>query len=122
MMLSGMGDFSNEAALARLGLFSLERKRLRGDLLEVYKILNGMDRVESMRLFPRVEGSVTRGHRFKVRGGNLKEMWEANSSHKGLVSAWNVLSEEVVEADTIAAFKKYLDEYMNRKGTEGYGS
>eukprot|EP00061_Rhincodon_typus_P008235 g30672.t1 len=33
-----------------------------------------------------------------------------------------MLPEEVVEAGTIAAFKKHLDEYMNRKGIEGYGS
>eukprot|EP00061_Rhincodon_typus_P007803 g29855.t1 len=30
-------------------------------------------------------------------------------------------SEEVMEADKIAAFKKLLDEYMNGKGIEGYG-
>eukprot|EP00061_Rhincodon_typus_P014273 g41199.t1 len=66
-MLLGMGDFSNEESLDRLGLFSLECERLRGDLIEVYKIVNGMERVESMRLFLQVEGSMTRGHRFKMR-------------------------------------------------------
>jgi len=49
------------------GLFSLERRRLRGDLIEVYKIMRGMDRMDSQKLFHRVEESVTRGHRFKVR-------------------------------------------------------
>ena len=37
--------------------------RLRGDLIEVYKIMRGMDRVDSQKLFPRVEESITRGHR-----------------------------------------------------------
>eukprot|EP00061_Rhincodon_typus_P015282 g42873.t1 len=41
-------------------------RRLRGDLIEVRKIVNGMDRVERMKLFPRVEKSITRGHRFKT--------------------------------------------------------
>ena len=43
-----------------------------GDLTEVYKIMRGMNRVDSQKLFPRVEESVTRGHRFKVRGASFK--------------------------------------------------
>ena len=45
---------------------------MRGDLIEVYKIVRGMDRVDSQKLFPRVEESITRGHRFKVRGAKFK--------------------------------------------------
>ena len=47
---------------------SLEQRRLRGDLIEVYKIMRDMDRVDKEQLFPLIEGSVMRGHRFKVRG------------------------------------------------------
>ena len=56
----------------RLGLFLLEQRRLRGDLIEVFKIMRGMDRVDREQLFPLVEGSVTRGHKLKVRGGRLR--------------------------------------------------
>ena len=48
--------------LHRLGLFSLEQRRLRGDLIKVYKIMRSMDRVGKEQLFPLVEESVTRGH------------------------------------------------------------
>ena len=71
-MLPGMEGISYEERLEKLGLFSLERRRLRGDLMEVYKIMRGMDRVDSQKLFPRVEESITRGHRFKVRGARFK--------------------------------------------------
>jgi len=57
-----------EERLDRLGLFSLERRRVRGDLIEVYKIMRGNDKVNSQGLFPRVGESKTRGCRFKVRG------------------------------------------------------
>eukprot|EP00061_Rhincodon_typus_P010618 g35050.t1 len=48
-----------------LGLLSLERRRLRGDVIEVYKIMRGIDKVNNQDLFPRVGESKTRGHRFK---------------------------------------------------------
>ena len=51
-MLPGMEDISYEERLEKLGLFSLERRRLREDLIEVYKIMRGMDRVGSQKLFP----------------------------------------------------------------------
>ena len=54
--------------LDRPGLFSLERRRMRGDLIEVYKIMRGIDKVNGQGLFPRVGESKTRGHRLKVRG------------------------------------------------------
>ena len=34
--------------------------------------MRGMDRVDSQKLFPRVEESITMGHRFKVRGARFK--------------------------------------------------
>jgi len=66
------GGLSYEERLERLGLFSLEIRRLRGDLIEVYKIMRGIDRVDSQTLFPRVVTSRTRGHRFKVRGEKFR--------------------------------------------------
>jgi len=42
----------------------LERRRLRGNLIE---IIMDTDRVEKEQYFPFVEGSLTKGHSFKVR-------------------------------------------------------
>ena len=60
-MLPGVEGISYEERLEKVGLFSLERRRLRGDLIEVCKIMRGMDRVDSQKLFPRLEESITRG-------------------------------------------------------------
>jgi len=64
-MLPGLDGLSYKERLDRLGLFSLEHRRLRGDLIEVYKIMRGIDKVDSQHLFPKGGESKTRGHRFK---------------------------------------------------------
>ena len=47
-------------------------------MIEVYKIMRGMDRVDSQKLFPRVEESITRGIGLRCEGQGLKEMYEAS--------------------------------------------
>ena len=60
-MLPGLEGMSYKERLDKPGLFSLEWRTLRGDLIEIYKILRGIVRVDSQNLFPRVEMSNTRG-------------------------------------------------------------
>ena len=45
---------------------------MRGDHIEVYKIMRGIDRMNPYSLFPREDELKTRGHGFKVRGKRFK--------------------------------------------------
>ena len=67
-MLPGMEGLSYEERLGKLGLFSLERHKLRGDLIEMYKIMRSIDRVNRVKLFARMDSNSTRGHGLRVRG------------------------------------------------------
>eukprot|EP00061_Rhincodon_typus_P009105 g32324.t1 len=58
--------------LEKLRLFSLERRRLRENMVEVYKIMRCIDRVDGQNLFLRAEMSKPREHAFKARGGKFK--------------------------------------------------
>ena len=109
---------SYKERLGRLGLFPW---RLRGDLIEVYKIMRGINQLDSQYIFPKVGESKTRGHRFKVRGERYKSVQRGNFFTQRMVSVWNKLPEVVVEAGTILSFKKCLGSYMGKMAMEGYG-
>eukprot|EP00061_Rhincodon_typus_P012660 g38538.t1 len=64
-MLPGREGLSYKERLDRLELFSLERRRFRGNLIGVYQIRRGIDRVNGRCLFPRMGDFKTRGHIFK---------------------------------------------------------
>ena len=48
-----------------LGLYSLQRRRLRGDLIETYNILTGKERIDSEQ-FQQATTIDLRGHGFKL--------------------------------------------------------
>ena len=60
-MIRGPEHLSCEESLKELGLFSLEKRRLQGDLIVAFQYLKGADKQEGERLFVRVDGDGTRG-------------------------------------------------------------
>ena len=106
--------------LNALGLFSLERRRLRGDLIEVYKIMKGIDRVNGGKLFPLLEMDRTRGHGLRVRGARYKTNVRGQFFTQRVVGMWNALPSKVVEAGTLGLFKSHLDSHMSGLHIGGY--
>jgi len=115
-MLPGMEGRSYEERLRDLRLFSLERRRLRGDLIEAYKMIRGLDRVDSDSLFPRMEKASTRGHSFKLRGDSYRTDIRGRFFTQRVVREWNALPAAVVDAPSLVAFKRLVDKYMEEKG------
>ena len=50
-MMTGLGHLPYGDRLQCLGLFSLEKRHLKGDMTETHKIMQGMDKVDRRMLF-----------------------------------------------------------------------
>jgi len=56
-----------EQRLEALGLYSLQQRRLRGDLIETYKILTGNEKINSDQLFQKATTTELRGQFITVQ-------------------------------------------------------
>ena len=102
---------SYEQRLAMMKLTTLETRRLRADLLEVFKIMRGMEGVREEVFFTRSAES-RRGHELKLYKRRAKLDVGKYRFGNRVVNDWNSLPTSVVEADTINSFKGKLDTYL----------
>ena len=70
-MIPELRDFSYEERLKECGLRTIETRRLRGDQIEVFKILNGYENIDRNMFFSLKKDSRTRGHEVKISKGSV---------------------------------------------------
>ena len=80
-------------------------------MIEVYKIMHGIYDKETSIKLERSEGGKTRGHSMKLKVfGSVHEARKWFFSVR-VVNVWNSLTEDIVMAESVNAFKNRLDRF-----------
>ena len=101
-------DMNYPQRLKHLKLFSLKGRRLRGDLIQMYKIFHDLDEVDK-GILPMANYEGTRNQGNKLYRRYSKNNMRKHTFTNRIVEEWNSLPKEVKEAPTLNTFKNRLD-------------
>ncbi len=110
-LIQGYRDISYADRLKLTGLISLEKRRVRGDLIQVFKMIKGFDRVDYKNFFEICTVSKTRGHSYKMVKKCFRGDLRKNFFSQRVINSWNSLPQNVVDAETVNSFKNRLDKF-----------
>jgi hypothetical protein len=104
---------SYEARLESLGLMKLEDRRVRGDLIQMFKIVNGHEKVNlvsELNFAKSLSLNLRRSHNKKLtREPSRRGLARFNFLTNRVVSSWNELPQYVVDAESVNQFKAGID-------------
>ena len=116
-MVHGLRHLSYEQRLRHLELTTLRERRIRGDLIETFKIMTGKESVDRSQFFQLSTCEYQlRGHTMKLSKQRTSLDVRKYSFSQRVVQEWNKLSEDVVEATSVNQFKNRFDKFWQRYG------
>ena len=104
-----------EQRLSHLRLWTLEERRSRADLIEVYKMIKGISATPWSFFFSRAEGNTTRGHNWKLQKKQCRTDTRLRFFSQRTVNRWNSLSQKDIDATTLNSFKSRLERRRNQE-------
>lgn len=111
-LIPNMRDLTYEERLRKLKLPTLTYRRLRGDLIEMYKIATGIYERDTCQALVDFSGRTSRGHKYKLTKSHIRSDIRKYSFKERVINPWNNLPSEVVEAPSLISFERRLDAYL----------
>ena len=112
-MVRGLQTMSYEERLQDLGMFSLQKRRRRGDTIAVFRYLKGCHSAEGLALFSLAQEGRTRSNGMKLQGSRYRLDIRKNFLTVRAISEWNKLPKEVVSSPSLEVFKRRLDGHLS---------
>ena len=107
-LVYGMKGINADERRRRLGLMSLKERRERGDMIEVFKILKGLTRIDASD-FWEVRDARNGARLVKELATNGRRQRQNFFTYR-IVQRWNLLPVDLKTAPSLAVFKNKLDE------------
>ncbi|KFP27858.1 hypothetical protein N325_01624, partial [Colius striatus] len=111
-MIRGLEHLPYEERLRELGLFHLEKSRLRVDLINIYKYLNGDCQEVGAFLYSVLSSNRTRGNGKKLEDKKAHINIRKNYFTLQVREPWHRLPREGVESPSLEVFKTHLDMFL----------
>jgi len=105
-MMRGVEHLPYQERLLELDLFSLKKRKLRGDLVNAYKYLKCGCQEDWTRLLPVVPSDRTRDNGHKLKHKKFHPNMRKNFFTQRVTDHWNRLSRDVVEILKIKRYSK----------------
>jgi len=105
----GLERVSYGDRLRELGLLSLEKSRLRGDIFATFQYLKGACKKDGDRVFSRACCDRSRSNGFRLKKARFKLDIRKKFFTTRVVKHWNMLPREVVYVLSLETFKARLD-------------
>ena len=107
-MIPAVQSLPYEEKLSRTGLWTLEDRRVRADLIEVYEIIHCVSSVSFDTYFEFAHNCVTKGHSLKLQKRRVFTDFCQHFFTERAINLWNSLDEECVSAVSVNGFKRGL--------------
>ena len=110
-MVQNLSRLPYEDRLRKLGMFSLRYRRLRGDMIEVFKFVQGQQSGYLQGMFEFNSLNRGRGHQYKLVMKHSGTRKRQSFFSRRVVSDWNSLPGKIVSAGSLSSFKTRLDRH-----------
>ena len=110
-LVAQVKDLPYPLRLQKLNLTTLEYRRKRNDIIEVFKIFEGYNDVNYKKFFDQPVASITRGHKYKITKNRCNTNIRQNFFTNRIIKTWNNLPENIINSESIETFKTRLERF-----------
>jgi len=95
-----------------MGVTSVKERRVRGDMIEVYKLLSGKEQIDYKQFFNLTNAPYgLRGHEKKPAKDRSRLDSRKYFFSQRVINRWNSLPAKVVNSESVNGFKNAYDRY-----------
>ena len=98
-----------------MGLWTLEERRNRADLIEVFRMTNNVSSIPLSTYFELCTDGRTRGHSLKLVKHRCKSEVRRHFFSERVINRWNKLEQDTVSVKTVNGFKTKLEKERSTK-------